>query len=299
MSEFQTLTFIKRELARRGLRPVKGLGQHFLIDGNLLQLMVEEAGVGEGDLVLEVGCGTGGLTALLAGAAGQVVAVELDDRLLSIAREALADFENVTFWAGDVLAGKHTLTPELVELVGGKLSGAGARRLKVVSDLPYKVAAPVIANLWESELPVELMLVTVQRELAERLVAKPGTKAYGGLTVKVAVRAEVEVLRILPASVFWPRPAVESAFVRLRRRPKPMILRTDYRAFSRLVDALFNHRRKTLSRALKLAAKEMGGGESAPVPLAPSGLAAQRVEQLTVADLIGLSQGFPRPGKTP
>ncbi len=219
-----------------------------------------------------------------------MVAVELDDRLLSIAREALADFDNVTFWAGDVLAGKHALRPELVELVGGRLSGAGARRLKVVSDLPYKVATPVIVNLWESGLPVELMLVTVQRELAERLVARPGTKAYGALTVKVAVWAEAELLRILLSAVFWPRPAVQSAFVRLRRRSKPLLSAGEYPGFAALVDGLFRHRRKTVKRALVVAAREPGLAQVAQNTQAADRADVRRVDQLALRDFMSLAQ---------
>jgi len=296
MSDFQTVTFIRNELSRRGLTPISGLGQHFLIDGNLLHLMVEEAGVGENDLVLEVGCGTGSLTVLLAQRGGHVIAVELDERLLEIAQEALARFDNVTFWKGDVLSGKHTLAPDLTHITAERWTRRPGLHLKVVSDLPYKVATPVIVNLWESELPIELMLVTVQRELAERLVAQPGTKAYGALTVKVAVWAQAEVLRVLPASVFWPRPAVASAFVRLRRRREPLVGREEYRWLVGLVEALFRHRRKTLARGLKVAGAELG--LKLPGALVSDLAGAQRVEQLTVAELITLSRTLRRPDGT-
>jgi len=158
MKDFQTLSFIRRQLSRRGLRPATGLGQHFLVDGNLLHLMVAAAEVGEGDVVVEIGCGTGSLTQVLARRAGHVIAVELDDRLLGIAREALGDCGNVTFFAGDVLASKHALSPGLLRLVDGHLQEHASRRLKMVSDLPYKVATPVIVNLWEAALPIELMV---------------------------------------------------------------------------------------------------------------------------------------------
>jgi len=298
MGGFQTVSFIRQELARRGLRPSTGLGQHFLIDGNLLHLMVEAAGVGEGDLVLEVGAGTGSLTQLLARRAGHVVAVELDARLLDMAQRALARCDNVTVWQGDVLANKHTLAPELVRLVEEHLKGYADRRLKVVSDLPYKVATPVVVNLWESGLPVELMLVTVQRELAERLVARPGTKAYGALTVKVAVWAEAEVLRILPPTVFWPRPAVDSAFVRLCRRSEPLLSAAAYPGFAALVDGLFRHRRKTVKRALAVSAREPGLAQVAQDTQAADQVGARRVDQLALGDFISLAQRL-QPRQTP
>ena len=292
MSDFQTLTFIKQELARRGLRPTKGLGQHFLIDGNLLRLMVEAAGVGQKDLVLEVGCGTGGLTALLAERAGHVVAVELDRQLLEIAHEVLAETDTVTFWPGDVLAGKHALAPELLELITQLLTERAGSTLKMVSDLPYSVAMPVTINLWESELPLELMVVTIQRELAEKVVARPGSRAYGALTVKLAVWAEAEILRVLRPSVFWPRPQVDSAFVRMRRRERPLVSRAHYGRFSQLVDLLFRHRRKTSARALQLAAKELEAETEVAASPAEAGAETRRVEQLTMADLIALARAF-------
>jgi len=302
MRNYQTLTFIRTELARRGLRPITGLGQHFLIDGNLLRLMVEEAEVGEGDLVLEIGAGTGSLTELLAQRAGHVVAAELDARLLEVAQELVGGSERVTFWQGDVLADKHTLNPDLVGLINDLRSRQPHLTLKMVSDLPYKVATPVIMNLWESGLPVELMLVTIQWELAEKLVAEPRTKPYGALTVKVAVWARSEVVRRLPPSVFWPRPAVDSAFVRMRRRPEPALSGAEYRGFADLVGALFQHRRKTVARALGFAARDLGlGGPEGPGTL-PGGLGSRRVDQLTLEEFLRIWQalrGRARPEGSP
>jgi 16S rRNA (adenine1518-N6/adenine1519-N6)-dimethyltransferase len=290
MPDFQTLSSIRKELSGRNLRPATGLGQHFLIDGNLLRLMVEEAAVVAGDLVLEVGCGTGSLTQLLAARAGHVIAVEVDERLLDIAREALRGCPNVTFWQGDVLARKHALAPQLADLISQQLGEHPDRCFKMVSDLPYQVATPVIMNLLESELAPELMLVTVQRELAEKLTAQPGTRPYGAVTVKVAVRAEAKVLRLLRPSVFWPRPAVESAFVRLRRREEPLVSPTEYPGFARLVDTLFRHRRKTLGRGLAILGRELGWGKEEPPAFTTPRWAAQRIDQLTAEDLLSLWQ---------
>jgi 16S rRNA (adenine1518-N6/adenine1519-N6)-dimethyltransferase len=160
----------------------------------------------------------------------------------------------------------------------------------MVSDLPYKVATPVIANLLESPLRPELMLVTVQRELAEKLTAQPGTKPYGALTVKVAVWAGAEVLRKLRPSVFWPRPAVESAFVRLRCRGEPLVLPGEYAGFAELADTLFRHRRKTLGRGLALLGRQLGREKAVAATRNKPELAARRIDQLTVGDLIALWQ---------
>jgi 16S rRNA (adenine1518-N6/adenine1519-N6)-dimethyltransferase len=162
------------------------------------------------------------------------------------------------------------------------------RRFKMVSDLPYRVATPVIANLLENQVPPQLMLVTVQRELAEKLTARPGTKPYGALTIKVAVWAEAEVLRLLRPNVFWPRPAVESAFVRLRRREEPLVPPTEYPGFARLADTLFRYRRKTLGRGLALLGRELRWAERVPPTLSVPRWAALRIDQLTVEDLLSL-----------
>jgi len=294
MRDFQTLNFVRQQLARRGLRPNTGLGQHFLIDGNLLRRMVRNARVGKGDLVLEIGCGTGSLTELLARQAGHVIAVELDARLLDIARQVLARYDNVALYQGDVLAKKRILAPEFLDLVNEHLEAHPGRRLTMVSDLPYKVATPVIVNLWESGLPIQLMVVTVQRELAERLTARPGTKAYGSATVKVAVWAEAEILRLLPASVFWPRPAVESAFVRLRRRREPVVSAGEYTGFAALVEGLFRYRRKTLKRALAIAAREPGLVGVIRVGSAANRPDARRVDLLTLEELLCIWHTFGR-----
>jgi 16S rRNA (adenine1518-N6/adenine1519-N6)-dimethyltransferase len=288
MPDFQTLSAIRKELSRRHLKPITGLGQHFLIDGNLLRLMVEEAAVGEEDLVLEIGCGTGSLTQLLAARAGEVIAVEVDERLLEIAHQALRKCTNVTFWHGDILAGKHALAPQLTDLISQRLKEHPGWCFKMVSDLPYKVATPVIANLLESRLAPQLMLVTVQRELAEKLTAQPGTKPYSALTIKLSVWAEAEVLRLLGPNVFWPRPAVESAFVRLRRREEPLVSPSEYPGFARIADTLFRYRRKTLGRGLALLGRELGWGKKVPPALTQPRWAAQRIDQLTVGDLLSL-----------
>ena len=147
MRNHQTLSFIRRQLARHGLRPNTGLGQHFLIDGNLLHLMVEKAAVGEGDLILEVGAGTGSLTQLLARRAGHVIAVELDARLLDMAQRALVRYDNVTVWHGDVLANKHTLAPELVRLVREVFDAVFPPPLQHQIDLPRPSVAVAAADV--------------------------------------------------------------------------------------------------------------------------------------------------------
>ncbi|MFW6161984.1 MAG: 16S rRNA (adenine(1518)-N(6)/adenine(1519)-N(6))-dimethyltransferase RsmA [Planctomycetota bacterium] len=234
-----------------GLRASKRLGQNFLVDHNLLDLMVREAQVSARDLALDIGSGTGMLTAHLADAAGKVLGFEVDRRLFAIASRFLGDRANVALIQGDVLASKHALAPRLTEAVADEWRTGRYEGLKVVSNLPYSIASLVVPNLLESDLPVALMLVTVQREVAERLAAEPGRKAYGSPSVVVQAHAAVEIVRRVPPSVFWPRPKVDSAIVRVTPQPERLASLRDYDLFLALVRSAFAHRRKTLANALK------------------------------------------------
>ncbi|MGH2704601.1 MAG: 16S rRNA (adenine(1518)-N(6)/adenine(1519)-N(6))-dimethyltransferase RsmA [Actinomycetota bacterium] len=225
-----------RALARRhGVRPSKALGQHFLVDPNTTRRIIRLAGVGRDDQVLEVGPGLGTLTLALAEHARRVVAVELDRGMLAPLRDVLAETPNVDIVQGDALA-----------LDLASLLGAGSWRM--VSNLPYNVATPLIARLLEEVPQVTDLVVTIQREVGERLVAGPGSRTYGAVSVLVALHAEGEILARIPPTVFWPPPAVESVLVRLRRRPPPVEMAPA--RIMPVVRAAFGQRRKTVRNAL-------------------------------------------------
>jgi 16S rRNA (adenine1518-N6/adenine1519-N6)-dimethyltransferase len=246
----QTLSYLRDLFQARGIRPKSKLGQCFLIDFNLLHLLVRTAELSQEDLVLEIGTGTGSLTVQLAEHAGAVLSVEVDPAFFALAEEALSGRQNVTLVQGDVLRNKNEINRDLLSGLEDVRRRSGATRVKLVANLPYVVATPVIGNLLLSPIDIERMVVTVQLEIALRLVAEPGTKDYGALSVFVQALADVEVVRRLAPTVFWPRPAVASAIVQIR--PNEMKRRQvgDPLRFRHFLRDLYAHRRKNLRGAL-------------------------------------------------
>lgn len=243
-----TKTGVQALLGAHGFNPTKLRGQHFLVDRNLIDAIVRDAGVGPSDCVLEIGTGTGILTDALAGRAGRVVTCDVDRRLQDIAKGLREWPETVVFLLEDILAGKHALNP--VVLDRWRAEAGGGLRLRVVSNLPYAVATPVLANLLWDGVPFSDAVVLVQREAAERFVAKPGTGDYGPMAIAVALLAEAEILRHVPPQVFWPAPKVESALLRVvPRAPQRAVGLRDAGLPSLLQDA-FQQRRKTLRKRL-------------------------------------------------
>jgi 16S rRNA (adenine1518-N6/adenine1519-N6)-dimethyltransferase len=244
-----TKTGIQALLGAHGFNPTKLRGQHFLVDRNLIDAIVRDADVGQEDCVLEVGTGTGILTDALAARAGRVVTCDLDRRLQEIARGLREWPPTVTFLLEDILAGKHKLNPAVMDRWRAEAGGAGgALRLRVVSNLPYSVATPVLANLLWDGIPFRDAVVLVQREAAERFVAKPGTGDYGPMAIAVALLAEAEILRHVPPQVFWPAPKVESALLRLAPRAPATALALRDAGLPSLLQDAFQHRRKTLRK---------------------------------------------------
>ena len=242
----QTQSRIMRLLGARGLSPRRDLGQNFLIDLNLVRFVAEQAELVDRDVVLEVGAGMGSLTVELAHWSAAVVAVEYDRNLFAIASEALAPFSNVTLLNCDALRSKSRLAPEVLEAVEQELAKSPERRLKLVANLPYKIATPVISNLIATELPWESMVVTIQYELAERMQAEAATPQYGSLSVWLQAQCDIEILRKLSPSVFWPRPQVDSAIVRITPNAEKRGLIADREFFHEYVRGVFQQRRKQL-----------------------------------------------------
>lgn len=260
---------LRDRLEREGMRPSRRMGQNFLIDSNLLGFIAGSADLEAGDIVLEVGPGSGLLTKRLAAAGCRVLGVELDRGLIRIAAEEIAAFPNVSLIQGDILAGKRGLNPEatarLEEFIERSESGEKARpkptgRLKCVSNLPYSAGTPFIMNMLSSPLPWRLGVFLLQLEVAERLAAAPGEAGYGSISVGAALAARISILRRAPPDVFWPAPRVESAVVRLDFKPAKERLSIPWDRLHALLAAVFGARRKTLRNALKGLAK--GGRES-------------------------------------
>jgi len=267
-------------LREHGIRPSKRLGQSFLVAAADLDRIVREARVSPEDVVLEIGTGLGTLTARIAANARRVVSVEIDGRLLSIAAERLRECPNVSLLRCDFLAAKHRINATVTNAMKDALS-KGGRRAAVVSNLPYSISSPAIVNVLEWEVPAAFMCLTVQKEVADRLAARPGQREYGALTVLVDYWATVERLFNLPRRAFWPMPEVSSTVVRITRRldRRPT---SQYATFTAVVRRLFGSRRKTLGRILRSA----WGDEAVLRVMETLQMEARtRVEDLDTADL--------------
>lgn len=236
--DIATPTRTKEVLEKYGFSFKKSLGQNFLIDTNILHNIVAEADLTKEKGAVEIGPGIGALTEQLGRAAGKVMAIEIDQRLLPILADTLSPYENIEVVHGDVLE------LDLKALLAEKM--AGVEKISVVANLPYYVTTPILMKLLEERLPLENIVVMIQKEVAERIAAKPGTKDYGSLSVAAQFYAETEVAMIVPASVFIPRPNVDSAVIRLKVRDRPPVEVDDQDMFFRVVRSSFAQRRKTL-----------------------------------------------------
>ena len=247
----QTQNYLRMLFAKRGIAPQHRYGQNFLIDLNIHDLIVKTADVGPDDVVLEIGPGAGALTSLMARTGAAVVAVDIDPAMVDLTSEATAGMPNVRVLLADALAGKNTMNPAVLDNVRAGLAVSPSKRLKLVANLPYHVATPVVSNmLVHPELCPVKIVVTIQLELAERMLAEPEADAYGALSVLVQALADGELVRVLPPSVFWPRPKVDSAVVAIAPSPEKRAAVGDVAWFHALVRKVFLHRRKNLRRVI-------------------------------------------------
>lgn len=214
----------------------KKFGQNFLIDGRVLDRIVQGAGITKEDDVLEIGPGIGALTQVLCEAARHVRAVEIDRELIPILEKSLSDYDNVDVINADIM------DTELRDLYPGPF--------KVVANLPYYITTPIVMKLLESDADIESITVMVQKEVAERMQAAPGGKDYGVLTLSVAYHAEAEIIANVPPNCFMPRPDVSSAVIKLTRRAEPAVTPRSPDHMFRLIRAAFSQRRKTLINAV-------------------------------------------------
>jgi len=231
---------IRKELAEYGLIPRKRWGQHFLVDRNIINKVVRTAQIGEEDHVLEVGPGLGEMTLLLSRQARRVIAVEIDPRLVTILREKTASASNIEIIGEDILKldFKQLLRPD-------------SPPIKVVANLPYQISTPLLFRFIESREVFSTLTLMLQREVAERLVASPGGKAYGPLSVSVQVVSDLSIRFFIKPAAFYPPPKVESSAVQLMWRERPLVDLNEETWLHRVVRACFGYRRKTLINALK------------------------------------------------
>ena len=277
-------------LERHGFTFKKSFGQNFLTDTNILQKIVDTAEIDKNVNVIEIGPGIGALTEFLAESAAEVMAFEIDDRLVPILADTLRDFDNVTVVNQDIL--KVNLAQYIAEFKNPDLP------IKVVANLPYYITTPILMHLIESGIPFSEFVVMMQREVADRISAQPNTKAYGSLSIAVQYYMTAKVAFIVPRTVFVPAPNVDSAILKMVRREQPAVEVQDEKFFFKVSKASFVHRRKTLwnnltshfGKSEETKAKLTAALEQAD--LSPS----VRGEALTLADFARLADALKEQG---
>jgi 16S rRNA (adenine1518-N6/adenine1519-N6)-dimethyltransferase len=296
----QPLSQIRELLGSRGLSPRHALGQNFLIDHNLIKKLVDAAHIAPGDLVLEVGPGTGALTEELLARGAHVVAAELDPGLANLLRDHFKDLAaascnpqsaipnpQFTLIEGDALETRRSLAPQVTHALSN-------RPFKLIANLPYAAATPIISTLLLDHPLCQGLYITIQKEVADRILARPSNKDYGPLSIIAQLTSTAKLIATLPLECFWPRPKVTSAMIALERgatgpssgRALPQ---SDLHPFADFVQTLFQFRRKQLGAIL---------GRKIPFPHSID--PAARAESLTIDQLIALYKGMPRtsPGET-
>ena len=288
----QTVSYLMRRFAEVGIRPKTKYGQNFLVDLNLLELLADSADIGLRDVVLEVGTGTASLTEQLAARAAHVVTCEVDSQMFILASERLGARDDVTIVRNDILKNKNRLNPDVLEVVRGRVAEHPEGRFRLAANLPYNVATPIISNLLlTGDLVPASMTVTIQKELADRIVARPRTKDYSSLSVWMQSQCDIEIVRVMPPSVFWPRPKVHSAIISIVVNPEKRDRIPDLEYFHAFTRAMFFHRRKLLRSELLSAYKKQLGKPEVDEIMATTGLGpTARAEELEVETMLELCE---------
>lgn len=243
--DIATPTRTREILEKYDLSAKKSLGQNFIIDTNILRNIVDAGDVDKDTTVIEIGPGIGALTEQIAKSAKEVFAFEIDDRLLPVLEDTLSPYANITIFHQDIL---QVDFEKFAKEHLGEMD-----RLVVIANLPYYITTPIIMALLESELPIETMVLMMQKEVANRLEAVPSTKAYGSLSIALQYYTEVDIAFTVPKTVFMPQPNIESAVIRLDVRKEPAVKVKDQKLFTRVVRASFTQRRKTIWNNLRKA----------------------------------------------
>jgi 16S rRNA (adenine1518-N6/adenine1519-N6)-dimethyltransferase len=269
---------IKNELREYGIFPKKRLGQHFLVDRNILDKVIRTAQVGEEDVVLEVGPGLGEMTLALAHRAKRVIAVEIDPRLVAILEKKMEDYPNVEVVRSDIL-----------KLDFNHFFKKEGEWIKVVANLPYQISTPLIFHFIELREFFSTLTLMLQKEVAERMVAASGRKEYGPLSIFIQMFSDISIPFFIKPSAFFPPPKVESAVVHMAWKEKPLIGKNDEAWFKKVVKACFGYRRKTLINALKHS--ELTLPESLKLEMEEIGIdPRRRPETLTIQEFISLAK---------
>lgn len=274
--------YVKELLSSHGFTFSKSLGQNFLIDGNIVRKIVTSANISSEDYVLEIGPGMGTLTEELALYAKKVVSVEIDNSLLPILDETIGKYDNVEIVSGDIL------DIDVDKLIKEKLNGGP---VKVVANLPYYVTTPIIGKLIESQANIESIIVMVQKEVAERMAAGPGSKTYGSLSVFVNFYTNPEIVVKVPKTVFMPQPKIDSAVIKLTIKSE--LPDVDTEQFFKVVKAAFSKRRKTIFNALSTYGFDLDRESFKEYLIKADIKLEERAENLSVEDFIKISAILP------
>lgn len=271
---------IKYIMEKYGFRFSKSLGQNFLIDEQIIERICDGAEIGPDDDVLEIGPGIGVMTQAMAERARQVVAIEIDRALIPVLEETLAECDNVEVIHADVM------NVDLKALIAEKFEG---RRPKVVANLPYYITTPIIMMLLEEGIPVSDIIVMIQKEVAERISAKPSTKAYGALSVATQYYSEPQIIAKVPRTVFMPQPNVDSIVIRMTIRTEPPVALENPSLFFKVIKAAFGQRRKTLHNALNAGGFGQSKDQTAEFLKACEIEPSRRGETLTIEEFAKLA----------
>ncbi len=289
-SDRQTRSHLMKLFERHGFHPRHDLGQNFLIDLNIIDFIVAQADLSRDDVVLEIGTGTGGMTTFMAREAAHVISVDVDQNMHRLATEVCSQYSNITLLNRDALKNKNTFAPEVLSLIQEQLDVDPDRRFKLVSNLPYSIATPVISNLVATNLPWQLMVVTIQYELGLRMRSEPRDSHYGSLSVWLQSQCAVKMIKKLGPTVFWPRPKVESAIMKITPDATGKEQIVDRPFFQDYVRRAFNLRRKLLRGVLCGMYRQEVSKEQIDTLMSDAGLGlTTRAEELDIKSHVNLA----------
>lgn len=281
---------LKRLCATRGIRPNRGRGQNFMVNAATLRIVVETAEIIPSDIILEPGSGPGGLTQLLCAQAARVIAVEIDAKLHALLAERLGEVANLRLMHADILTKSGGINPDVSNIVENALAEFPDAGFKIVANLPYRISTAFITAALTGQFTPDTLVVTVQKEVADRICATPGNADYGYLTVIVQTVSRVERVRNLAPSVFWPQPAVDSTLIKITPDAALRKAAGDLAALRKITSALFTHRRKQAARTLLMAGLAQDRQEANQLLTEVGADPAARPETLSVAQFIALAE---------
>ncbi|WP_339734518.1 16S rRNA (adenine(1518)-N(6)/adenine(1519)-N(6))-dimethyltransferase RsmA [uncultured Gimesia sp.] len=292
--ERQTRSYLMQLFERHGFNPRSDLGQNFLIDMNIVEYVVQHGNIQPQDIVLEIGTGTGGMTTFMAQRALHVITVEYDHNMHTLASEAIQRYDNITLLNCDALKNKNHMSPTVLDAIEKQLAANPGSQLKLVANLPYNVATPIISNIVASDLPWTRMVVTIQYELGLKMCSKPSSSNYGALSVWLQSQCFVKLLKKLGPTVFWPRPKVDSAIMQLTPNPKLKETIKDRVFFQDFLRRIFQHRRKLMrSTIVSMYSKQLTKSAVDEI-LSVHGIEIEkaRAEEFTISEMIELANSF-------